>query len=290
MSTIIMSACWPLQGLTPAQKAVLISLADNANDEGVCWPSVAKIAERTCLSERAVQQAIKVLKERKALSIEARQGRSTMFTVTPAAFAPPQQVHPRKKCTPAGTAPTPAPAAPPPPQDLHPTPADAAPRTVIEPSVEPSKNLSPAGSGQPDEELIRQEGCRSIWAAYAAAYRNRYGTDPVRNAKVNTQVRDLLKRLGADEAPAVAAYFVSIEDTYLTRNCHDLGSLLAKAEAYRTQWAIQPPPAPPKAIKPSFEEAQAEYSRQQAALLFQQQRAAKSGQPSAQQGASRGNQ
>ncbi|HCL3300057.1 TPA: helix-turn-helix domain-containing protein, partial [Pseudomonas aeruginosa] len=34
MSTIIMSACWPLQGLTPAQKAVLISLADNANDEG----------------------------------------------------------------------------------------------------------------------------------------------------------------------------------------------------------------------------------------------------------------
>ncbi|HBP5108575.1 TPA: helix-turn-helix domain-containing protein, partial [Pseudomonas aeruginosa] len=105
MSTIIMSACWPLQGLTPAQKAVLISLADNANDEGVCWPSVAKIAERTCLSERAVQQAIKVLNECKALSIEARQGRSTMFTVTPAAFAPPQKVHPRRKCTPAASAP-----------------------------------------------------------------------------------------------------------------------------------------------------------------------------------------
>ncbi|OTH17912.1 helix-turn-helix domain-containing protein, partial [Pseudomonas aeruginosa] len=105
MSTIIMSACWPLQGLTPAQKAVLISLADNANDEGVCWPSVAKIAERTCLSERAVQQAIKVLNECKALSIEARQGRSTMFTVTPAAFAPPQKVHPRSNSTPAPPAP-----------------------------------------------------------------------------------------------------------------------------------------------------------------------------------------
>ncbi|WP_232013689.1 helix-turn-helix domain-containing protein [Pseudomonas aeruginosa] len=119
MSTIIMSACWPLQGLTPAQKAVLISLADNANDEGVCWPSVAKIAERTCLSERAVQQAIKVLNECKALSIEARQGRSTMFTVTPAAFAPPQKVHPRRKCTPAASAPTP--------QMLHPHPAGYAP-------------------------------------------------------------------------------------------------------------------------------------------------------------------
>lgn len=237
MSTIIMSACWPLQGLTPAQKAVLISLADNANDEGVCWPSVAKIAERTCLSERAVQQAIKVLNECKALSIEARQGRSTMFTVTPAAFAPPQKVHPRRKCTPAASAPTPADAAPPPPQDMHPTPAASAPRTVIEPTREPKRNLLPADSGQPDAERDRQQACRAIWSAYAAAYQYRYGTHPVRNSKVNGQVRDLLKRLGAEEAPAVAAYFVGINDAYLIRNCHDLGSLLARAESYRTQWA-----------------------------------------------------
>ncbi|KXD70780.1 helix-turn-helix domain-containing protein [Pseudomonas aeruginosa] len=237
MSTIIMSACWPLQGLTPAQKAVLISLADNANDEGVCWPSVAKIAERTCLSERAVQQAIKVLNECKALSIEARQGRSTMFTVTPAAFAPPQKVHPRRKCTPPASAPPPPDAAPPPPQEMHPTPADAAPRTVIEPTREPSGNLLPADSGQPDAERDRQQACRAIWSAYAAAYQHRYGTHPVRNSKVNGQVRDLLKRLGAEEAPAVAAYFVGINDAYLIRNCHDLGSLLAKAESYRTQWA-----------------------------------------------------
>lgn len=237
MSTIIMSACWPLQGLTPAQKAVLIGLADNANDEGVCWPSVAKIAERTCLSERAVQQAIKVLNECKALSIEARQGRSTMFTVTPAAFTPPQKVHPRRKCTPAASAPTPADAAPPPPQDMHPTPAASAPRTVIEPTREPSGNLLPADSGQPDAERDRQQACRAIWSAYAAAYQLRYGTHPVRNSKVNGQVRDLLKRLGAEEAPAVAAYFVGINDAYLIRNCHDLGSLLARAESYRTQWA-----------------------------------------------------
>ncbi len=35
----------------------------------------------------------------------------------------------------------------------------------------------------------------------------------------------------------MAAYFVGINDAYLIRNCHDLGSLLAKAESYRTQWA-----------------------------------------------------
>lgn len=55
MSTIIMSACWPLQGMSPSQKAVLVSLADQANDDGVCWPSVESIGRRTCLSERAVR-------------------------------------------------------------------------------------------------------------------------------------------------------------------------------------------------------------------------------------------
>ncbi|WP_353804725.1 helix-turn-helix domain-containing protein [Pseudomonas aeruginosa] len=220
MSTIIMSACWPLQGLTPAQKAVLISLADNANDEGVCWPSVAKIAERTCLSERAVQQAIKVLNECKALSIEARQGRSTMFTVTPAAFAPLQKVHPRRKCTPAANAPTPA---------------DAAPRTVIEPTREPSGNLLPTRSGPATDEAM-QEACRRVWAAYRAAYEARWSVQPVRNAKVNSQVKQLVAALGA-EAPAVAAFFVGLDDKFLVDSCHDFGLLLAKAGAYRTKWA-----------------------------------------------------
>nr|WP_249364779.1 helix-turn-helix domain-containing protein [Pseudomonas aeruginosa] len=210
-----MSACWPLQGLTPAQKAVLISLADNANDEGVCWPSVAKIAERTCLSERAVQQAIKVLNECKALSIEARQGRSTMFTVTPAAFAPPQKVHPRRKCTPAASA----------------------PRTVIEPTREPSGEPSPlpTRSGPAAGEAL-QEACRSVWAAYRAAYEARWSVQPVRNAKVNSQVKQLVAALGG-EAPAVAAFFVGLDDKFLVDSCHEFGLLLAKAGAYRTKWA-----------------------------------------------------
>ncbi|HGK6852305.1 TPA: helix-turn-helix domain-containing protein [Pseudomonas aeruginosa] len=144
MSTIIMSACWPLQGMSPAQKAVLISLADQANDQGVCWPAVDSIAMRCCLSKRAVQQAIKWLRGAGIVSVEERQGRSTMYSVTPAAYAPPQEMHPSSKCTPAANAPTPADAAPPPPQDLRPTPADAAPRTVIEPSSEPSVETTAA--------------------------------------------------------------------------------------------------------------------------------------------------
>lgn len=120
-----MSACWPLQGMSGPQKAVLISLADNANDEGVCWPSVARIAQRTCLSERTVQTAIKWLTQVGLLEIRERMGRSTVYTLTPAYYAPPQEAHP-------------AAAAPSPPQLTTETPAAAAPRTVIEPSSEPS--------------------------------------------------------------------------------------------------------------------------------------------------------
>lgn len=133
MSTIIMSACWPLGGMSPSQKAVLISLADNANDHGVCWPSIPTIAKRTCLSERTVQQAIKWLVDAGAVSAQERVGRSTVYTVTPHLFDP------RSSFTPAAAAPPKLTAQPPqlttePPQQLHPTPAAAAPITVKEPS------------------------------------------------------------------------------------------------------------------------------------------------------------
>ncbi|MGL6241692.1 helix-turn-helix domain-containing protein [Pseudomonas sp.] len=249
MSTMIMSACWPLQGMSATQKAVLISLADNANDEGVCWPSVPKIAMRTCLSERAVQVSIRWLCSTGIMSTAERVGRSTLYTLTPAAYAPPQQ-------------PRPANDAPHIPQEQHPSPAQPAPaprssctqnrnRTYKDPSAEPSSFLSaPIGQSivvagkqvsvkqlKAQEDDDRKLACRNIWLAYSTAYFDRYQTEPVRNQKVNAQVNDLLKRLGKIEAPRVAAYFVGINDSYLIRECHAFGALLAKAEAFRTQWA-----------------------------------------------------
>lgn len=139
MSTILMSACWPLQGMSPAQKAVLISLADQANDDGYCWPSVGTIAKRTCLSERAVQGAIKWLQAAGLLGASERRGTSSVYQVTHAAYAPPQEMRP------AANAPTPAGAAPQPPQELHPTPADAAPKPSMNRQLnhqEPKKRAS----------------------------------------------------------------------------------------------------------------------------------------------------
>lgn len=80
MSTVIMSACWPLQ-MQPSQKAVLISLADNANDAGVCWPAIATICTRTCLGKTAVIAAIKKLEEAGYIVADRSNGRRTTYQI-----------------------------------------------------------------------------------------------------------------------------------------------------------------------------------------------------------------
>jgi len=120
---------------------------------------------------------------------------------------------------------------------------EKAPSTDI-PSL-PAEAASPALEGEliakqakakkpADEDM--QAACRATWSAYAMAYQSRYGAEPIRNAKVNNQVKQFATRIPRDEAPAVAAFYVGINDAFLVRNCHDFGSLLAKSETYRTQW------------------------------------------------------
>jgi hypothetical protein len=76
----------------------------------------------------------------------------------------------------------------------------------------------------------------NTWDAYTIAYLERYGVEPVRNAKVNAQIAQLVQRLGADEAPGVAAFFVTINDSFFIRSSHEFGMLVARAEGIRTQW------------------------------------------------------
>lgn len=75
------------------------------------------------------------------------------------------------------------------------------------------------------------------WAAYSAAYRGRYGVDPVRNAQVNAQLAMLVKKLGAEEAPAVAAFYVGHQAQFYVAKGHAVGPLVADAEKLRTEWA-----------------------------------------------------
>ena len=136
MSTMIMSQCWPLQ-MPPTPKAVLISLADNASDQGVCWPSITTISERTCFSERAVQNAIKWLESAGILTADRSNGRHTSYLITPAAYAPPQELHP------AAGASVPPQQVPKPPQEMR-----LPPQEVPSNRKEPSRTIRSNRQGE----------------------------------------------------------------------------------------------------------------------------------------------
>lgn len=80
MSTHVMGKCWPLQ-MPPTPKAVLMSLADNANDQGECFPSITTICTRTCFGRTAVIEAIQWLEQNGLVVADRSNGRHTTYTI-----------------------------------------------------------------------------------------------------------------------------------------------------------------------------------------------------------------
>ncbi len=93
---------------------------------------------------------------------------------------------------------------------------------------------APKKSGAPKEksEAVTNEA----WAAYNTAYFNRYGTEMIETGKTRGQMMTFLKRVGREEAPHIAAFYVSLNNKYYVQNQHTLGALVSDAEALRTQW------------------------------------------------------
>ena len=120
---------WGVKVKNAPLKLALLQLADNANDDGVSWYSVPKMANRCDMSERALQGHIKELVAAGLLSIKERPGTSRVYQLQyqEAQLIAPQILHH-----------TPAEVAPPPPQILHHTPAEVA----DDPNNEPN-NIDP---------------------------------------------------------------------------------------------------------------------------------------------------
>lgn len=261
MSMGLMVAAMKIRVGNPLRKLVLIKLADNASDMGECWPSYQHIADQCEISKRSVMNHITALCEAGLLRKEIRKGgpkgnsSNVYFLTLEGGSEPPapgvvQQIHQGGA---AGSPPSESPA-------LGGS-AGAAPRTshssepVNEPVIEPTApqasakvatgQVVPFAAQQPRCEIPadmpgpKDQSCKTFkaWANYAMAYRKRHGAWPVWNAKVAGQLGQVIDRLGIDVAHHVAAYFLTINDARVVSNMHSIGDLLAKAEAYHTQWA-----------------------------------------------------
>ena len=235
-------------GIPRGQRFVLVKLCDCANDEGLCYPSQETVAEDTGFGETAVQQHIKWLKENNFIKSARRQrGRerqSDIYRINVAllekcyAEAAKRKTERRAKMREEPSDFEPSDFGSENPQILSHEPSDFGGSLYEEPSVEPSIEPSglnaraahtPAGHAETEKRAGAAKpnpANVATWKAYAAAYRDRYGVLPAANAKTRGQAASLVRMVGADLAPGLAAYYLTHNGGFFVQCRHDFGLLL----------------------------------------------------------------
>ena len=99
----------------------------------------------------------------------------------------------------------------------------------------PKKRQPPKAN--PDEENALQNACRETWNAYGSAYHEKYGTDPIRNAMINKFIKNFVTRIGYEEAPQVAGWYLTHTDGFYNKCGHSVQLLAKDAEKLRMEWA-----------------------------------------------------
>jgi len=110
------------------------------------------------------------------------------------------------------------------------------PVQIIPEKTKPKKRpvQRPVEKKEPTEESTAP-GARS-WLAYATAYKLRYGTFPVRNAKVNALLTQFVKRIPQVEAPRVAEFYLTHQGPLYVRSAHCVDLLVRDCEKLRMEW------------------------------------------------------
>lgn len=224
---------WAAEQVTgsPITKLVLLKLADNANDEGTCWPSVPLIAEHTELSERTVQQHLGRLESLGLVRIERRQqGGVHLPNIFHLAIAPPAR---RGKGGGAGDSP--------PPQRAHQGGAPAAPggesgdiaykdEPPIEPTKEPLTN-APAGAREGIHALGQED--LTLWPVFRDAIASTWpdGFPASNELACKTEFGKATRLVSGDQLVACARLHGQALHARQKDRPKSAGKLLAKAPA-----------------------------------------------------------
>lgn len=99
--------------------------------------------------------------------------------------------------------------------------------------TEPSKPVAKKAKPVDHEKRAANIATRQ---AYFAAYKHRYGVEPVLNAKLNGQIAKFVSYVGAEDAPHIAAHYVADNHFFYVQKGHDFGLLLTDCQKLRQQW------------------------------------------------------
>lgn len=199
MSMEMMVRAMKIKVGNPLRKLVLLKLADNASDQGECWPSVPYIAEQCEISERSVQNHIRQLVKDGLVRIEKRLAenglnRSNVYHITLSVSG--------ANPAPGGESPAPG--------------GGAAPAPRISQSFEPV-NESPPNPQEGDDADAPGKPKKIQYQDVADAYNEILGDRLPKvqelNDKRKRQIKRLLGELHEPTLDAVKAYLETFADT-----------------------------------------------------------------------------
>jgi hypothetical protein len=81
MSIRVLTQVWDSDRLKGTELLVLLCLADYANDEGICWPSMGRIAMRTRQSSRNARRMIERLEKKNIIERQLRADETTLYRI-----------------------------------------------------------------------------------------------------------------------------------------------------------------------------------------------------------------
>ena len=103
MGVSMSTAVWKHAPYSGGELLVLLAMADFADDEGLCWPSIPVIAQKARLEERHVYNVLRKLKADGTVSSKPGGGRGkrSYYWINPEAFPAAQPKHVARRSIPA---------------------------------------------------------------------------------------------------------------------------------------------------------------------------------------------
>lgn len=225
-------------GLTPIEQSVLCRIIFRAGRSSECFESRASIAKACGISPRSVTTAMDALELSNIIIVQSRkqEGKTNVIMVNdPAQWLGKRQIMQKREggCAPFAQGGV---------HEVLGGCAGGAHGTILT-ELDPIE-LDPLRSNTPEKSVVspvleqpKEVPTAPAWRAYEGMYVKRYGVKPARNTKVNSQLKQFCERVGYQDAPAMLAFYLTINDTYYVRQMHTLGIALADAEklsaAYR---------------------------------------------------------
>lgn len=250
--------------ITIGEKLIMIILANYYNEEkGFAWPSLSRLADETLYSRRGLVSALQSL-ERKGLLHIVRHPDATKRVTNhyrfPELNSLPSPVTSEsgsldleKPDSQTGEVRLPALVNSVPPLVNSVPPIFPVTLNDLSKDIAAEQRLETGIGLVPTRRRVKPPIGTAAFNAYSEAHLKRYGVEPVRNSKTNALMSQLVDRLGVEEAPLVAAFYLTVDTPLYVNARHPPTLLLRDCESLRTQWKTGPVRAPRvghKALQP----------------------------------------